>query len=119
MSADFFWGRLKERGHFEDLGIDVTIILQWIGRRGLGSSACCEHGDVSSGSISAGNFLTSCGTVSLSSRTLLPSNIVRSEYVLSVRHMRRRTAELARCGDVRHVAGSVRCCQRRLSRCTD
>ena len=36
MSADFFWGRLEERQHFEDLGIDGTIILQWIGRRGLG-----------------------------------------------------------------------------------
>jgi len=67
MSADFFWGRLKERQHFEDLGVDGTIILQWIGRRGLGSygsgqgqmAGCCEHDDEPSGSINAGNFLTS------------------------------------------------------------
>jgi hypothetical protein len=118
MSADFVWGRLKERQHFGDLGIDGMIILQWVGRRGLGSSGCCEHGDEPSGFINAGNFLTSCGTVSFSSRTLLPRNMVCSEYVLSVRNMRRRTAGWARC-DVRRVAGSVRCCQRRLSRYTD
>jgi hypothetical protein len=105
MSADFIWERLKERQHFENLGIDGTIILQWIGRRGLCSSGCCEHGDESSGSINAGNFLISCGTVSFPSRTLLSRNIVCSEYVPSVRNMRRRTAELTRCGDERHAAG--------------
>jgi hypothetical protein len=119
MSADFVWGRLKERQHFEDLGIDGTIILQWIRKRGLGSSGCCEHGDEPSSSINAGNFLTSCGNVSFSRRTPLPRNIACSEHVLSVRNMWRRTAELARCGYVRHVAGRVRCCQRRLSWCTD
>jgi hypothetical protein len=118
MSADFVWGRLKERQHSEDLGRDGMIILHWIGKRGLGSSGRCEHGDKPSGSTNAGNFLTSCGTVSFSSRTLLRRNIVCSECVLSVRNMRRRTAELARCGDVRHAAGLVRC-QRPLSRCTD
>ena len=71
-------------------------------------AGCCEHDDEPSGSINAGNFLTSCGTVSFSSRTPLPRNILCSGYALSVRNMRRRIAELARCGDVRHVAGSVR-----------
>jgi len=28
--AGFWWGPLKERGHFEDPGIDGRIILRWI-----------------------------------------------------------------------------------------
>jgi len=28
--TEFWWGNLKEKDHFEDLGIDGRIILQWI-----------------------------------------------------------------------------------------
>jgi hypothetical protein len=30
MHAGFFCGNLKERSHFEDLGIDWRIILRWM-----------------------------------------------------------------------------------------
>ena len=26
----FWWGKLRERGHFEDPGVDERIILRWI-----------------------------------------------------------------------------------------
>jgi hypothetical protein len=29
----FWWGKLRERAHFEDLGIDGRIILRWIFRK--------------------------------------------------------------------------------------
>jgi len=30
MHADFWWENPKEREHFEDLGADARIILNWI-----------------------------------------------------------------------------------------
>jgi hypothetical protein len=30
----FWWGNLRERGHLEDTGVDGTIILKWIFRKG-------------------------------------------------------------------------------------
>jgi hypothetical protein len=32
----FWWGNLRERDHFEDLGVDETVILKWILRNSLG-----------------------------------------------------------------------------------
>jgi hypothetical protein len=29
----FWWGNLRERGHFEDPDVDGTIILRWIFRK--------------------------------------------------------------------------------------
>jgi hypothetical protein len=29
----FWWGKLRVRAHFEDLGIDEKIILRWIFRK--------------------------------------------------------------------------------------
>ena len=29
----FWWGKLRERGHLEDLGINGRIILRWIFRK--------------------------------------------------------------------------------------
>jgi hypothetical protein len=28
--TEFWWGNLKERGHFEDLGLHGIIILKWV-----------------------------------------------------------------------------------------
>ena len=36
MCARFLWRNLKERGHFEDLGVDGRIILKWILRKSDG-----------------------------------------------------------------------------------
>ena len=33
MYSRFLWGNLKERGHFEYLGLDGRIILKWISRK--------------------------------------------------------------------------------------
>ena len=30
MYTGFWWGNLKERDHFEDLGVNERIILRWI-----------------------------------------------------------------------------------------
>jgi hypothetical protein len=30
MLTVFWWGKLKQRGHLKDPGIDVRIILKWI-----------------------------------------------------------------------------------------
>jgi hypothetical protein len=40
MLTEFWWGNLRERNHLEDMGVDESIILEWIleksvGRRGL------------------------------------------------------------------------------------
>jgi len=29
----FWWGKLRERDHFEDLGVDGRVILRWIFRK--------------------------------------------------------------------------------------
>jgi hypothetical protein len=31
-----WWGNLKQRGHFEDKGVDGKIILRWFIRKGDG-----------------------------------------------------------------------------------
>jgi len=33
IQTGFLWGSLKERVHFEDLGVDRRIILKWIFKR--------------------------------------------------------------------------------------
>ena len=33
MYIGFWWGKLRERAHSEDLGIDGRIILRWIFRK--------------------------------------------------------------------------------------
>jgi len=30
VNTGFWWGRLREKGHFEDLGVAGKIILKWI-----------------------------------------------------------------------------------------
>jgi len=34
--TEFGWGNLRERGHLEDLGVDVRIILRWSCRKWIG-----------------------------------------------------------------------------------
>jgi hypothetical protein len=29
MQTGFWWGNLKEKDHFEDLGVDETVTLKW------------------------------------------------------------------------------------------
>jgi len=71
----FWWGDLRERDHWGDPDVDGRIILRWICRSGRGCEdwmelaqdkdrlgGTCEYGDEPSGSINAGNFLTSCRT---------------------------------------------------------
>jgi hypothetical protein len=72
---EFWWGSLREGDHWEDLDVDGRIILIWIFRKwegvlGTGWSGLrigkvggtFEYGNEHSGSINAGNFLTSCKT---------------------------------------------------------
>jgi hypothetical protein len=71
----FWWGSLREGDHWGNPDVDVRIILRWIfriwegwwGLDGAGSgqghvAGTCEYGNELSGSINAGNFLTSCKT---------------------------------------------------------
>jgi len=61
----FWWGNLRERGHFEDLGIDGRVILK--GRDGVLTGfvslsmgqvvGFCECGNEPSGSIKCGESL--------------------------------------------------------------
>jgi len=67
----FWWGKLRERNHLEDPGVDGRIILRWIFRNwdvewhgldragsGQGQMAgTCECGNELSGSIKCGEFL--------------------------------------------------------------
>jgi hypothetical protein len=63
----FWWGNLRERDHWGDLGVDGRVILRWIFRKwhvGLwaGSGLCqvaetCVCGNEPSGSIKCGEFL--------------------------------------------------------------
>ena len=70
MHTGFWWGKLRERGHLEDPGIDERIILRWIyrnwvGRHGMDGSGSgyeqvadtCECGNEPSSSIKCGKFL--------------------------------------------------------------
>jgi hypothetical protein len=66
MHTKFWPENVKERDHFEDLGVDVKIILEWIlGKYGWEGvvwiqwsvAGCCEHGNETSGSIKGGEFL--------------------------------------------------------------
>jgi hypothetical protein len=71
----FWWGSLRERDHWGDPDVDGRIILRgmfrkWEGLWGLDGAGSgygqvagtCEYGNELSGSINAGNFLTSCKT---------------------------------------------------------
>ena len=75
------WGSLRERGHWGDQDVDGAIILRWIFRKlegvvgtgwngsGQGQVAGkCGYGEGLSGSINAGNFLTSCKVYWLASQ---------------------------------------------------
>jgi hypothetical protein len=62
-----WWGKLRERDHFYDPGIDGSLILRWIFRKwdvGIWSGSgwgqvvgTCECGNEPSGSIICGEFL--------------------------------------------------------------
>jgi hypothetical protein len=65
-----WWGSLRERGHWGDQDVDGRITSRWIFRKlegvvGTGRSwlrigtGTCGYGEKLSGSINAGNFLTS------------------------------------------------------------
>jgi hypothetical protein len=71
MHTKYRSGNLMGRDYAEDLDVDGKIISElilrkWVGRCGLGSSGSgygrvagsCGHGNETSGSIQAGNFLT-------------------------------------------------------------
>jgi len=68
MCTGFWWGKLWERDHCGDPGVDVRIILRWIFRRweyGLDRAGSgygevvgtCEYGNEHSSSIKCGEFL--------------------------------------------------------------
>jgi hypothetical protein len=73
-----WWGSLSERGHWGDQDVDGRIILRWIFRKlevvvGTGWSwlrigTGGGHFARLSGSINAGNFLTSCKVYWLASQ---------------------------------------------------
>jgi hypothetical protein len=60
----FWWGSLREGDHWGDPNVDGKIILRWIFRKWeeVGVAGSSEYGNELSGSINAGNFLTSCKT---------------------------------------------------------
>jgi hypothetical protein len=64
-----WWGSLRERDHWGDPDVDGRIILRWMFRKWEGvvgtgwRGGTCEYGNELSGSINAGNFLTSCKTI--------------------------------------------------------
>jgi hypothetical protein len=73
--SGFCWGILREGDHWGDPDVDGRIILRWIFRKwewvvGTGWSGLrigtgggnFEYGNELSGSVNAGNFLTSCKT---------------------------------------------------------
>jgi hypothetical protein len=81
----FRWGDLRERDHFQDLGVDGRLILEWIFKTwdGLAWTGLVWFQDRDrwwelvnaimnlSGSIKVGNFLIRWESVSISGRTLL------------------------------------------------
>ena len=68
-----WWGNLKERGHFEDLGMYERVILKWIHLSQVTEKYRALVNTVTKLRVSqnAGNFLTGLGTVSFSRRTVL------------------------------------------------
>ena len=42
LHTGFWWGRLRERGHFEKLGVDGKIILKWIFKKWDGAWTECK-----------------------------------------------------------------------------
>ena len=70
----FWWWNLGERDHLEDLGVDGAIIQKWLFKKWDGGK---DWIDVAQDRewwrvpLNAGNFFTSWGPVSFSTRTLL------------------------------------------------
>jgi hypothetical protein len=42
----FWWGNLRERNHFKDLGIDGRIVLKWIFKKWNGGYLSIFHNSV-------------------------------------------------------------------------
>ena len=40
--TEFWWGKLMERDHLKDLGIDERIILRWMIRKWNGDMYCID-----------------------------------------------------------------------------
>jgi hypothetical protein len=64
--TEIWWGKLSDRDHLENLGVDDMIILQWILMKMDGSAdwidlvqiaGCCEQGDERLCYIKCGEFL--------------------------------------------------------------
>ena len=86
MCTGCWWGSLRERGHWGDQDIDGRIIIRWIFRKlegvvgtgwswlriGTGGGHLWVREELS-GSINAGNFLTSCKVYWLASQEGLRS----------------------------------------------
>jgi hypothetical protein len=82
-----WWGSLKEKGHWGDQDVNGRIILRWIFRKlvgvvgtgwswlriGTGGGHLWGYSEGLSGSINAGNFLTSCKVYWLASQERLCS----------------------------------------------
>jgi len=62
----FWWGKVRERDHLVDPGVDGRIILRWIFQELVGGMDwivlardmdACKRGNEPSGSINCGDFL--------------------------------------------------------------
>ena len=64
MLTAFWWGKVKERDHLEEINVDERILLKCMGRHGLDScglgdgqeTVCCDHGDELQDCIKRGEF---------------------------------------------------------------